>query len=206
MASPSRSRWPGLGVVTLVAGLVSGCGEGVAPGPQPTLAFFSAQGTPYRQGATRRLDLFADVSNPTAFELRGVHLEVQLVDGPGVTLELGTLPARGEGHAWVPVKLSRPLDARDFLGAPAEVVRPEGFGALPELWLVTRIEAATLGYQLDGKARREPVTRQINGSLAGWNKAETQAARTWRARSARRRLELFRSLDSGDLTTDVEDL
>jgi hypothetical protein len=168
----------------LLACLVAGCGPGPSAPPDPALVRLIAQAAPYGSDVARRLDVVADLSNPTPSELRGVYLRLNLVDGPKVTLELGDVPPLGEGHVWHPVRLKRPVGAEAFFGGPAEVVEREDASTLPKLWLVTRFESVTLGYRVEGEDRRTDVTEAVNERLAAWNRQVVEEAQGFRARAA----------------------
>lgn len=178
----SRPRWPrGL----LLALLVAGCGPRAVAPPEPELIRLTAQAAPYEGATTRRLDLVADFANPTPKHLRGVFVEVTLVDGPTLTLELGDIAPLGEGHAWLPARLERPVGPDDFFGGPALAVPREDATTLPALWLVTRFEAVHAGFRVEGEdaPARLDWTEAANARLEAWNARVAEEAGGFRARA-----------------------
>ena len=168
----------------LLACLTAACGPRPVAAPEPGLARLTGQAAPYLGDAeVRRLDLVADFSNPTPEELRGAFLEVTLVDGPTVTLEVGDIPPLGEGRAWLPLQLERPVGPDAFFGGPAEVVIREDATTLPALWLVKRFEGVRAGFQVKGEARKVDWTEAANEALPGWNQRVSEEALQARTRA-----------------------
>lgn len=170
-------------LLALIAGLFPffcGCGPEAAPPPSPEITFLAASAAPYRAREAFRLDLRADLSNPTPEHLGGCYLELELPGAVQATLEFGDLEPRAEATAFRPLKLRRPVTADDLLGAPARVVRPEGRGSLPEVWYLERIENATLGYSRGGEKVTRDLTADLREALPGWLDSEAGALRHWR--------------------------
>jgi hypothetical protein len=190
-------------LVLLAALLPQGCGTSTPREPLPEVVFFSCHSAPYQGKSSDRLDLMADVANPTAFPLEGTFLEISLAGGGLVTLEFGDIPPRGEGTAWKPMHLRSSVTAKTFFGAPAVVVAGEG--SLPETWFLTQVAVATLGYQRGGRKVERVVTEDINQGLGGWVREEQAAVSNWRSRAAKSRGQREGGLSRHEVTGQEAD-
>ncbi len=164
-----------LAFVMTLAAWVSGCGPMGASKKSPKLRFLTLQAVS-SGNSTRRLDVRADVSNPTSEDLKGVYLEVSLIDGPLLTLELGDIAAYREGTAWLPAKLVRGVSGEAMLGGATAIPGPSP--AMKTIYLLNSVEQVHLGYAIGPEKSFENVTEWVKEKLPHWNQDEAKRIRS----------------------------
>lgn len=168
---PTRRFAPAL---ALALGLSAGCG---APEPQPPVPGLVYLGAHAREHpGLRRVEVQADLYNPTDEVLAGAHLEVRFASGVTEVLEFGDLAPGARASARASLLATAPPSVEDFLGAPASRVGTTPGGLLA----ATHFSRVRLGWAAGGAAQVLDLTAAANAALPGWAEADG-AGSSWPA-------------------------